>query len=62
MSTYVIYWWNPLYAQREWEEFDSLDDAAKALDQWTIDYPWNRYSLARVETVAEPTAGRPLSR
>lgn len=43
----------------EKEEFDSEPDARAALTKFQAEYPWNTYTLAKVEDVAEATVDEP---
>lgn len=47
----VIYWWNFADRSREYEEFDSMQEALKELEKWKAEYPWNTYHVAQVTLI-----------
>lgn len=42
----IIWWWNQLRGEKEYELFDSVEDAMTELDKWKVEYPWNTYHVA----------------
>lgn len=51
----VIYWWNPLLNEKDYEEFDSLELAMIELETYKQEYPRNTYYVASVVLVHEAT-------
>ena len=58
MAEYVAIWWTPqLY--KDYEEFNSFDEAWTAITEWRTRYPWNTYKIAKVTTVILATQDYP---
>lgn len=56
---HVISWRNPATMDREFERFDSEEDARARV--WAVSYPWNNYTLWRSVEEVHATAKYVLS-
>lgn len=55
-TKHIICWTNVTHPyEREYEEFDSLEDAQSALRDWVVKFPWNAYTMASVVGVSPAT-------
>lgn len=52
----IIYWWNPLDCEKEYEEFASMAEAMAELEVWKQRFPWNTYGIAKTVLSHKATA------
>lgn len=50
---WMITWREPERQTKDWEEYDTREDADAALAEFVVEYPWNTYRLCWVtKTIA----------
>lgn len=59
---WVVCWERPRDGYPRWEWFGARDDAERHIASWQQSYPFNTYSLVRVEKVFKATEPVPLPR
>lgn len=52
---YAIMWFAPDAFRKDWEEFDTREEADAALAEYNTQYPWNTYYLVEVVNTALAT-------
>lgn len=52
---WVIFWRHPELGTHDMEYFDDETAARNALADFSKKYPWNRYTLARIAEIVNPT-------